>query len=179
MDKICLFDGLICRQRIDIWFAWLPQQVFLFFRSDRWAFCRRYLVGAFAHHRAIRLMPAGLIGSGEYGRPEWWSQWHYSQHSWKSARLVRQSLFCQHQQGIRQRIQHNVPSRLSCSWCQFADAYQTWTVWCLWWWGWTDDHWPLRWRQTSLIAVRRIWRPNWCRSKLTGHLSVAAYIHSR
>ena len=78
------------------------------------------------------------------------------------------------QQGICRMLQHDMPSLFSWSGCRFAEAHQSRTVRSWWWWGWANDRWPVRWRLSSLIAVRCHWRPNWCRANLTGHFSVAA-----
>ena len=173
---MCLFEGRICRRRIAIWFACIPPPVFGSVCLDRWAFRRLDLVRVFGlvHRRAIWLMPAGLVGRVECGRPEWRSHWLYSLLSWRSSWLVRQFLFRQLQPGIYRRLQHSVPSPLSWSWCWFVEAHQSWAVRRWWRWGWANDRWPVRQRLTSLIVVRCHWRPNWCRAKLTGNLSVAA-----
>ena len=64
---VAFVDGWIA-----IWFACLSPPVFGSVCLDRLASRRRDLERAFGlvHRRAIWLMPAGLVGSAECGRPE-------------------------------------------------------------------------------------------------------------
>ena len=145
-------------------------------RVDRWAFRLLELVGAFnlVNRRAIRLMPAGLVGSVECGQSEWRCHWPYWLLSWRSSRLVWQFLFRQLQRGIRRRLHIMFPVGFFEVDVGSPRSINRGQFWSWLWWGWADDHWQVRWRLTSLIVVRCHWRPNLCRAKLTSHLSVAA-----
>ena len=70
-DAICPFDGRICHRGLPFGSLIFHHQFFGSVCLDRCAFRRRDLVSAFSlvHRRPIWLMPTGLVGSVECGRP--------------------------------------------------------------------------------------------------------------